>query len=86
MGMKRVVVHIDRLVLKGFCHEDQHAVAAGLRQELERVFADRETVSRLSAVGDVPQLQVGGVHIEHGSKPQRVGENVAHGIGKEIKK
>ena len=84
--MKRVVVHIDRLVLKGFRHEDRHAIAAGLQQELGRVFADRGAVSFLRAMGDVPQLQVGGVHIEHGSKPEHVGENVAHGIGKEIRK
>jgi hypothetical protein len=84
--MKRVVVHVDRLVLKGFRHEDQHAIAAGLRQELGRVFADREAVSHVRAKGDVSGLQVGGVHIEHGSTPQRVGENVAGGIGKEMKK
>ena len=86
MGVKRVVAHIDRLVLKGFRYEDQHTIAAGLRQELGRLFADREAVSLLRAMGDVSQLQVGGVHIEHGSKPQHVGERVAHGIGREIKK
>jgi hypothetical protein len=53
---------------------------------LERVFADPEAVSLLKAMGDVPRLQVSGVHIGHGSKPQRVGESVAQGIGKEIKK
>jgi hypothetical protein len=84
--MKRVVVHIDRLVLKGFRHEDRHAIAAGLQQELGRVFADREAVSLLRAMRDVSRLHVGGVRIEQGSKPQRVGEKVAHGIGREIKK
>ena len=84
--MKRVVVHIDRLVLKGFHPEDRHAIAAGLQQELGRVFADREAVSLVTAMGDVSRLQVSGVPIEQGSKPQRVGENVAQGIGKEIKK
>jgi len=82
--MKRVVVHIERLVLKGFRHEDRHAIAAGLRQELERVLVDRDVVSVLSARGDLSRLRVGGVHIEHGSPPQRVGEHVAQGIGKEI--
>ena len=84
--MTRVVVHIDRLVLKGFRQEDRYAIAAGLEQELGRVFADQEAVSLLSAVGDVSRLQVGGVQIEHGSKPQRIGESVAHGIGKEMNK
>ena len=84
--MKHVLVHIDRLVLKGFRREDRHAIAAGLQQELGRVFAAQDTVSLLSAGGDVSRLQVGGVNIEHGSKPQRVGEYVAQSIGKEIKK
>ena len=84
--MNRVIVHIDRLVLKGFRHEDRYAIAAGLQAELGRVFADREAVSLLRAMGDVPQLQVGGVPVGHGSKPQRVGENVARGIGRDMKK
>ncbi len=84
--MKRVVIHIDRLVLKGFRPEDRHAIAAGLQQELGRVFTDREVVSLLTAARDVPRLQVGGVPVEHGSKPQRVGESVAQGIGREMRK
>lgn len=84
--MKHVRVHIDRLVLKGFRHEDRHAIAEGLQQELARVFADREAVSLLTTMGSVARLQVGGVQFEQGSKPQRVGEDVAQGIGKEIKK
>ena len=84
--MKRVVVHIERLVLKGFRPEDRHAIAAGLQQELGRVFAERDAVSLLRARGDVSRLQVGGVPVEQGSTPQRVGENVAQGIGKEIRK
>ena len=84
--MKRVIVHIDRLVLKGFRHEDRHAIAAGLQQELGRVFADREVVSLLSTRGDVPRLQVSGVPVEHGAMPQLVGESVAQGIRKELKK
>ncbi|MEO8718838.1 MAG: hypothetical protein ABI423_11535 [Burkholderiales bacterium] len=84
--MKHVIVHIDRLVLKGFRPEDRHAIALGLQQELGRVFADREAVSLLKARGSTAQLQVTGVQIEHGLMPRRVGENVAQGIGKEIKK
>jgi hypothetical protein len=84
--MKRVVVHIDSLVLKGFRHEDRHAIAAGLQQELGRVFADREAVSLLRAMGDKSRLPVGGVHIEHGLMPQRIGVNVAREIHKEIRK
>ena len=81
-----MVVHIDRLVLKGFRPEDRHAIAAGLQQELGRVFADREAVSLLSGMGDVARLQVPGVTVGQGSSPQRVGENVARNIGRGIRK
>ena len=84
--MKHVVVHIDRLVLKGLRPEDRHAIAVGLQQELGRVFTDRDAVSLLRARGDVSRLQVGGVPVGQDSKPQRVGESVAQGIGKEIRK
>jgi hypothetical protein len=84
--MKRVIVHIDRLVLNGIRHADRHALAAGLQQELQRGFGDRQAVSRLSAAGDTPGFRVGGVHIARSSTPQRIGESVARGIGREIKR
>ncbi|MGP1680422.1 MAG: hypothetical protein ACTS6J_25120 [Burkholderiales bacterium] len=83
--MKRVIVHIDSLVLKGFRREDRHAIADGLQQELSRVLAEPQTVKHLSVLGDVPRLQVDGVQIAQGSKPQRIGEKVARGIGKGMK-
>lgn len=84
--MKRVTVHIDRLVLKGFRHEDRHAVAAGLQQELSRLLVDPQTVQGLTGLGDISRLQVGSVQIAQGSKLQRVGARVAQGIGKEFRK
>jgi hypothetical protein len=84
--MKRVVVHIDRLVLRGFRPEDRQAIADGLQQELGRVFANAEVGSLLPVRGDVSRLQVIGVRVEQGARPQRVGEKVAQGIGKEIRK
>jgi len=82
--MTRVIVHIDRLVLKGLRPEDRHAVAQGLQAELERAWSGRDAASRLRGLGDVPRLQVGGVAVERGASPQRVGERVAQGIGREI--
>jgi hypothetical protein len=82
--MKRVIVHIDRLVLNGFPRADRHAIAEGLREELGRVFGDRDVISDLRDRGDRSRMQVNGVPLEQGAKPQRVGENVAQGIGREI--
>ena len=84
--MKRVVIHIDRLVLNGFRQEDRHAIAAGLQQELSQLLADPQAVQGLTDLGDISRLRVGGLHIAQGSKPRRVGAQVAQGIGKEFKK
>ena len=84
--MKRVVIHIDRLVLNGFRFEDRHAIAAGLQQELSRLLVDRQAVEALTGLGDLSRLRVGGVNIAQDSTPQRVGAQVAQGIGKEFRK
>ena len=65
--MKRVVVHIDRLVLNGFRHEDRHGIAASLQQELGRLLAERAAVSGLRDRGDVGRLRVDSVQFEPGS-------------------
>ena len=57
--MKRVVVHIDRLVLNGFRNADAHAIGEGLRGELARLLADPATGERLAALGHVSSLHAG---------------------------
>jgi hypothetical protein len=80
--MRRVVIHIDRLVLKGVPAGDRHAFAAGLRQEMERLFADPQAGLRLIAQGDRQRLPVGTVQGGVASTARTLGERVAQGIGK----
>jgi hypothetical protein len=84
MATKRVIVHIDRLTLTGFRPEDRHAVSAGLQQELTRMFADREAVSGLSAIGNLSRLRVSDVPLGHGRPPSRAGQEIAQAIGRKI--
>ena len=84
--MKRVVVHIERLVLNGFQHEQRQAIAAGLQQELGRAFGDRAFVQPSSPVPDASGLSAGAVPVGHGSLPQRIGANVARELYKAIRK
>lgn len=83
--MTRVVVHIDRLVLKGFRHEDRHAIAEALREELGRQFAESDTSRQLVSRGDMPRLRIADVRIEHEAKPAAVGTQAAQGIAREIR-
>jgi hypothetical protein len=83
--MKRVIVHIDSLVLKGFRHEDRHALAEGLSAELGRLLAAPNASHHLGAQDGVSRLKIGAVHIGQGAKPAAVGVQAAQGIARGIK-
>jgi len=72
--MRRVVVHVERLV-RCFHADDDHGVAAGLDLELERVFAVRGA-EQLGRVGYVERLAVGPVEARG-----QVGRAAATAIG-----
>jgi len=83
--MKRVIVHIDSLVLKGFRHEDRHAVAEGLSAELGRLLASPDAARQLGAQDGVSRLKIGAVRIGQGSQLGAVGVQAAQGIARGIK-
>ena len=84
--MKRVILHIDSLVLKGFRHEDRHGIAEGLQQELTRLFTEPQAIQQLTANGDVSRLRVGSIQIGQSSRPLHVGVEAARAIGNGMKK
>jgi len=57
--MTRVILHIDRLVLKGFREADRQRVVSGVQAQLGRVFGEPETVLRLAAAAGVSQMRLG---------------------------
>jgi hypothetical protein len=78
---RRVVVHIDSLVLNGVPYEDRHAVAQGLQEQLTQLFSQPGVAHRLGETGSIPRLRVGQVHTAAETRPQQVGVAVANGIG-----
>ena len=82
--MKRVVVHIDRLVLKGFRNADSQAIGEGMRGELARLLADPTTGERLTSLGHVSSLHAGKVKLTQDAKPRRSGISAARAIAKGI--
>ena len=83
--MKRVIMHIERLVLKGFRHEDRHAIAEGLREELGRLIAQTGEAPNFESKGSLDRLKVSGVRIGAEAKPGDVGYQAARGIAREIR-
>lgn len=80
--MKRVIVHIDRLVLKGFDRQDRDAIAEGLRSELGALLANAGASQYLTDMQNVRRLSVGSVQIGHDAKPGQVGQLIAGEIAK----
>lgn len=79
---RRVTVHIDSLVLKGFRHEDRYALAQGLQEQLTQVFSRPGMAQRLSEAGTIPSLRVRDVSTVADARPQQIGVAAANGIGK----
>ena len=84
MDMKRLVLHVDRLVLNGFRPDEHHALAESLRGELTRSLGRRETV-RLASRRNVARVAVPVLRVPAATKVARVGERVAHAIARGLK-
>jgi hypothetical protein len=84
--MRRVIVSIDSLVLKGFRYEDRHRVAAALKAELTRVLAQPGAAERLTELGSAPQLRLDNVNVAPNAIPQQVGAETARAIGRGLAK
>jgi hypothetical protein len=80
--MKRVNVHIDRLVLKGLHEAGVDGIAAGLREELARQLSDVNVLNWVTSQSSKPILRIGGMKIEHGAMPRDVGVQLARTLGK----
>lgn len=84
MGMKRVIVHIDRMVLNGFRDADARAIGEGVRGELTRLLAGPTMGERLASLGHVSSLHAGKVRLAPDAKPQRLGISAGRAIVKGI--
>ena len=82
MGMKRVVLHIDRLVLAGYPSDQRLAIAQGLRQELGRHLAEPRLAQQLLGRASVARLRVGTIDVAAAATPATVGAAAAKGIAR----
>jgi hypothetical protein len=82
--MRRIIVNIDSLVLKGFRHEDRHAIAAALQAELTQVLAAPASTHQIATLGSVPRMRIGNVNVDANAKPQQVGSAAGNAVGKRL--
>jgi hypothetical protein len=82
--MRRVIVNIDSLVLRGFRHEDRHAISAALQDELAYVLAAPYAARQLTQLGSTPHMRIGNVDVGASAKPHQVGLATGNAVGKEL--
>lgn len=80
--MRRVVVHIDSLVLKGFRPEDRHGIARGLQERLTNLLSAPDMARKLEQLESVPTLRAGNMNIAVDARPEQVGASIANKLGK----
>jgi hypothetical protein len=74
--VRRVVLHIDRLLLHGFERRDVGPLVAGLRAELTSLLG-AENPAEAARYHASSFLQAGTVRVPHGRRPEAVGRDVA---------
>lgn len=83
--MKRVVMHIDQLVLNGFRREDRYAIAKGLQRELGHLLSAQGVVPQLASIAGAERLEATPVRVAWGTGPARIGTVAARSIVREFK-
>jgi hypothetical protein len=79
--MRRVIVNIDSLVLKGFRYEDRHAVAAAVQDEITRALGAPDAGARIAQLGSTPKLRIGDVNGAADAEPRQVGAAAGRAVG-----
>ena len=78
--MRRIVLHIDRLVLRGIERADAASVASSIQAELQRRLAIPGAVASFTEAGDAHRIKAGTVQVAHGSGGSAMGHAIAGGI------
>lgn len=83
--MKQVIVHIDRLVLRGVERGDAAALVSGLSNELQRLLAAPAVASQLVRGADVPRPRGDKLRLSAHSSASDTGRALAEKLARRIK-
>lgn len=78
--MTRVIVHIDRLVLRGVDRADAAGLARSLEAEMQRLMTTPGVAQGLAAQGDTPRVRAGRVQVGHGDTGRAAAGAIVRGL------
>lgn len=82
--MTRVVLHIDKLVMRGIDRADTVAVTAGIRAQLKSLLCDPGVATMLSNGGDRFRIKAGSVQYDRADRGTSLGLNIGRRIAKGV--
>ena len=86
MGVSRIHLTIDRLVLKELNTADSKALTETLRAQLSQMLSDGKTRAEWARSHRTPVLKLGRMPLEAGSAGARnLGKQIARAVGKGLK-
>jgi hypothetical protein len=86
VGVSRIHVNIDQLVLHGFRPEEAKALTGALQSHLAQILADRSNRDQWARPHRTPVLKLGRVPIDGGAAgAKRFGVQLARSIGRGLK-
>lgn len=83
--MSRIVLHIDRLVLRGIDPTDAKAISTGLQTELQRLLATPEIAPTLARSGDRFLIDGGSVTFAANTPGKSLGQAIGGKIAKGVR-
>jgi len=86
VGVSRIVLTIDRLVLRGFEAGERNALVAGLESKLSQLLADPATREAWTSSRRTPVLRLGQMPLAPGpSGARKFGQSVAASVARNLR-
>lgn len=82
--MTRVVVHIDKLILRGIDRADARAISAGIETQLKQLLGAPTLATSLTEVGDRRRVRAGVVDFNKADGARQLGCKAAKQIVKGV--
>ena len=86
--MRRIDLHIEELVLDGFPPGDRHRIGAALERELARLLSEageRGLPATWAGGGEAARLDGGRFEMRPGTRPERMGAQIAQSVFRGMK-
>lgn len=80
MKQTKIALEIEELVLRDVPYALRHRIVAAIELELTRLLSEQGLPPSLAQGGNIPDLEIGPVHIARDAKADALGSQIAHGM------